>query len=78
MSDRPPPPDCEETQAGRQSLIGGVRPISLRERLALRAASPLEPKRPQQRCDHGLFDEASRRQTDLVDLLRRFERGERG
>jgi len=70
-------PEVEATAAGFQTLIAGVAPLSSRARLQVRADAPLMPKRAQKRCDLGLFDEASRRQTDLVDLLRLLECGGR-
>ena len=60
-------------QLRRQTLIDGVRPITLRDRLTVLAAQPMTPKRnptaPQKPCDHGLFDEVSRAQLDLCDLI---------
>lgn len=57
-------PATEHTEAGEQTLVTGVRPITLADRLALRAAAPLAPKRnpnaEQKPCDHGLFDTAAR------------------
>lgn len=55
----------EPTAIGPQALIPGVAPIGLAERLALRAAAPLEPKKPQRPCDHGLFDLNARNQLEL-------------
>ncbi len=55
----------EPTAIGPQSLIPGVTPITLGERLAQRAAAPLEPKRAQRPCDLGLFDLNARNQLDL-------------
>ena len=55
----------ETTEVGSQSLIDGVRPISLGEKLTARTAHPMTPKRNpnagQKRIDlplwdHGLFD----------------------
>lgn len=66
--------ETEETPTGAQRVITGVTPISQRDRLAFKAAAPLESRAVQKRCDHGLFDMASRRQTDLVDELRRLNR----
>lgn len=64
-----PAPDrgfaVEPTAIGLQSLVPGVAPISLADRLAARAAAPLEPARPQRPCDLGLFDLAARNQLDL-------------
>jgi len=60
---------CERSlsggQEGAQFLVPGVAPISLSERLAIRAAAPLEPKKPQRPPDIGLFDLAARNQLDL-------------
>lgn len=55
----------EPTAVGEQTLVPGVAPISLRDRLAMRAAAPLEPKKPQRPPDIGLFDLAARSQLDL-------------
>lgn len=63
----------EPTEVGDQTLIDGVRPITLRDRLAVMASQPMRPKRnpttPQKPCDHGLFDEVGRAQLDLTDLI---------
>ena len=63
----------EVTEVGAQSLIDGVRPVSLGERLTARTAHPMTPKRNpsaiQKPCDHGLFDEVGRAQIDLLDLI---------
>ena len=56
---------AEPTDAGQQTLVPGVAPISSAERLRLRADAPLAPARPQQPCDVGLFDLAARAQLDL-------------
>ncbi len=60
---------CERSlsggQEGTQLLVPGVAPISLRDRLAIRAAAALEPKKPQRPPDIGLFDLAARNQLDL-------------
>ncbi|WP_162875628.1 hypothetical protein [Sphingomonas crusticola] len=71
MSEALPPtaPACEPTEAGLQWLIGGIAPISLGDRLRLRAAAPLEPVRPQRPCDIGLFDLNARAQLDLFTKL---------
>lgn len=64
----------ETTPEGEQMLTPGVRPITLRDRLAIRAVRPIAPKRnpnaPQKPCDIGLFDEAARDQLDMLDFLR--------
>ena len=50
----------EPTEVGAQSLIDGLRPVTLGERLTARTAHPMTPKRNsnagQKPCDHGLFD----------------------
>jgi len=56
---------AEPTGIGLQSLVPGVAPITPSDRLAARAAAPLEPKKPQRPCDLGLFDLAARNQLDL-------------
>ena len=70
----PSPLESEPTEIGEQTLVTGVRPVTLGDRLALRAAAPIAPKRNpdarQKPCDLGLFDEVGRAQTDLVDLLK--------
>lgn len=75
-----PQPESETTPEGEQTLIGGVAPVTLRQRLDAVARRPLTagptarqfwgatPK-PQRQCDHGLFDQAGRAQTDLCDLI---------
>jgi len=55
----------EPTGIGLQSLVPGVAPIGTAQRLAARAAAPLEPKKPQRPCDLGLFDLNARNQLDL-------------
>ncbi|MGK2942270.1 MAG: hypothetical protein ACSLFJ_11410 [Immundisolibacter sp.] len=66
MSAREPLPlTTEPTPEGEQILIPGVRPVSLRERLALRMAAPLEARKPQKPLNIGLFDEDARNQLDL-------------
>lgn len=59
--------DHEATPLGEQSLVPGVAPITLADRLAARAAQPLGPKKPQRPCDLGLFDTAARNQLELFD-----------
>jgi len=65
--------DSESTDVGEQTLMDGVRPITLRDRLGVMAALPMTPKRnpnaEQKLCDHGLFDEVGRAQLDLTDLI---------
>ena len=63
----------EPTEVGNQSLIDGVRPVTLGEKLTTLTARPMTPKRNpnagQKPCDHGLFDEVGRAQIDLIDLI---------
>lgn len=61
----------EPTAIGPQALVPGVTPITPRDRLAWRAAAPLEPKKPQRACDHGLFDLNARNQLDLFQPSQR-------
>ena len=61
-------PETEPTPQGPQMLIGGVRPLTFRDRLALRAA--MRPAKPQKPCDLGLFDEGARNQLDFIDFIR--------
>ncbi|WP_298307313.1 hypothetical protein [uncultured Erythrobacter sp.] len=69
-----PPFETEATEAGEQALAPGLRPITLADRLALRAAAPLAPRRnpnaEQKPCDLGLFDQVARDQLDLIDAIR--------
>ena len=63
----------EETEVGAQSLIEGVRAVTLGEKLTARTSHPMTPKRNasavQKPCDHGLFDEVGRAQIDLLDFI---------
>jgi hypothetical protein len=59
----------ETTPLGDQTLVPGVMPITPFARLLQRAAAPLEPKKPQRACDHGLFDLNARNQLCLFDQL---------
>ena len=60
-------PAIENTDIGAQYLIGGVAPVTQKQRLEFMATLPMHPKRArhQKPCDIGLFDEASRNQIDL-------------
>jgi len=69
-------PQHEDTPEGVQTLVPGVAPVTLRERLDVMARKPVTPKRgavPQKPCDIGLFDEAARAQRDLINQLRALE-----
>ena len=67
------PRTYESTDVGEQSLIDGVRPVTLGEKLTARTSHPMTPKRNpnamQKPCDHGFFDEVGRAQIDLLDLI---------
>ena len=60
-----PHPVTEPTPEGEQLLVPGVAPVSLRQRLESRMATPLRPKVAQKPLDIGLFDEDARRQLSL-------------
>ena len=59
------PFETEATPIGNQTLVPGVTPITPRDRLAMRANAPLEPKKPQRPANHGLFDMVSRNQIEM-------------
>ena len=55
----------EQTPIGEQTLVHGVAPITARDRLAIRANAPMEPRKAQRPADHGLFDMISRTQIEM-------------
>lgn len=59
----------EQTEIGLQTLVPEVAPITPADRMALRAAAPMRPKKLQRPCDFGLFDLAARDQLDLFTRL---------
>jgi hypothetical protein len=61
----PFPFETEATHLGPQTLVPGVRPVSMKTRLEALAAHPLVSQRLQKPCDIGLFDDCSRNQMDL-------------
>ena len=61
----PFPFETEATSLGPQSLVPGVRPVSMKARLEALAAHPLVSDRLQKPCDLGLFDEVARNQMEL-------------
>ena len=61
----PPALDVEQTAIGLQTLMPGVAPVKLGDRLAVLANSPLQPRRAQRPADHGLFDENARKQIEM-------------
>jgi len=66
--------ETETTPEGEQTLVPGVGPVTLKDRLEARMAGPMAPKRNpnarQKPLDIGLFDQTSRNQLDLLDFLR--------
>jgi len=66
MKPLPPLPLASEpTPEGEQTLIPGVRPVSLRERIEAQMAAPLRPRVVQKPPTIGLFDEDARNQLSL-------------
>lgn len=65
MSGEPPRLEEEATPSGVQTLVSGVAPITLAQRLAMRANAPLAPRRAQRPADHGLFDTNARTQIEM-------------
>lgn len=67
----------EKTDVGEQTLMDGVRPVSLGEKLTAKTAHPMRPKRnpnaKQKPCDVGLFDEVGGAQFDLCDFIKSME-----
>lgn len=61
----PNPFETEATPVGPQTLVPGVRPVSMKTRLEALAAHPLCSDRLQKPCDIGLFDDVARNQMDL-------------
>ena len=61
----PIPFETEATILGPQTLVPGVRPVSMKARLEALAAHPLCSDRLQKPCDIGLFDDVARNQMDL-------------
>jgi hypothetical protein len=59
------PLEIEATAIGPQTLVPGVAPITPRDRLAIRANAPMEPRKAQRPADHGLFDMVSRTQIEM-------------
>ena len=59
------PFETEATAIGNQTLVPGVVPITPRDRLAIRANAPMEPRKAQLPADHGLFDTNARNQIEM-------------
>ena len=47
MSARDEKPETEDTDAGSQTLMRGVAPVTLRDRLGVLAAAPMAPRAAQ-------------------------------
>ena len=63
----------EPTEAGEQTLMPGVAPVRLGDRLALLAAAPMMPRKAPRPADFGLFDLAARDQLELFGPARPVE-----
>lgn len=63
----------EGTDAGEQALVGGVEPVTVRDRLRCLAAARLLPRRAQKPCNLGLFDTDARNQLDFFIHAQRKE-----
>lgn len=57
--------EAEDTEAGCQTLVPGVAPVTLGDRLAVLANAPLLPRRSQRPADVGLFDTNARNQLEM-------------
>ena len=57
--------EAEGTEAGCQTLVPGVAPVTLGDRLAVLANAPLLPRKDQRPADHGLFDTNARNQLEM-------------
>jgi hypothetical protein len=59
------PFETEATSLGPQTLVPGVRPVSMKARLEVLAAHPMASDKMQRPCDIGLFDDVARNQMEL-------------
>lgn len=57
--------DTENTVAGCQTLVPGVAPLTLGDRLAVLANAPMLSRKAQRQADHGLFDTNARNQLEM-------------
>ena len=57
--------EAEDTEAGCQTLMPGVAPVTLGDRLAVLANAPLLPRKGQRPADVGLFDTNARNQLEM-------------
>ena len=48
--------ESEPTEAGQQTLVPGVEPVTLGQRLTLRAEAPMQPRREQRPLDIGFWN----------------------
>ncbi len=76
ISAAPIPFETEATPVGPQTLVPGVRPVSMKARLEALAAHPMVSDRLQKPCDIGLFDEVARNQMDLFSAATKPQRTE--
>jgi hypothetical protein len=64
----PIPFETEATSLGPQTLVPGVRPVSMKARLEVLAVHPMASDRLQKPCDIGLFDDVARNQMELFSI----------
>jgi hypothetical protein len=57
--------DVEQTPAGLQLMLNGVKPQTMKDKLDWLIAQPLQPRKQQKPCDMGLFDTESRKQLEM-------------
>ncbi len=57
--------EVEQTEAGAQTLVPGIAPVTLGERLGVLANAPLLPRKGQRPANHGLFDTNARNQLEM-------------
>lgn len=72
----PIPFETEATSLGPQTLVPGVRPVSMKARLEVLAAHPLGSDKLQKPCNIGLFDEVARNQMELFSATTQPQRTE--
>ena len=61
-------PASEATAAGEQTLLGGVAPVTAKDRVQAAAAKPMTGGNAAPPAG-GLFDEGARQQVDLLDAI---------
>jgi hypothetical protein len=54
--------DVERTPEGLQTMLAGVKPQSMKDKLDWLIAKPMQPRKQQKPCDIGLFDLERRQQ----------------